>query len=364
MSFGLPVIECGGRIDSVVAVLDGASLLIEAGPQLRWLTGFNGSAGWLLANKSESVLFVDARYTERAREQIAMAGLDLEVITNTNYEKLFNEIASRHDGNGLVINGSDVDVITYRKIADAFKVEPIVKEDPTAQFRRIKTPAELARIELAAKITDIAVAKTLTLDWTTFTERELASRLAIEMRAAGSDREAFDTIVASGPNGSRPHHESGDRRIAEGDAVIVDIGSMIDGYHSDMTRTFFIGAVDPFLAEAYAVVEAAQGGGVRECVPGAELAEVDAACRGVLRESGLERYFTTGTGHGIGLKIHEDPFVGKTSKGMLLLADIITVEPGIYCEGVGGIRIEDTVSLESGGPRRITLTTKDTSCPR
>ena len=360
----LPRISCAGRIDSVLGMLGGSAMLIDAGPQMRWLCGFNGSAGWLLASGHGNFLFVDGRYTEQSREQVADSGVNADVIHVSDHAALFPTIAKHCDGQDVVIDGGAVDVATFRKLANALGREPKPVEDPTAKLRRSKSDAEVARIERASQITDAALAEVLELDWRRFTERELASRLEIALRAAGADREAFHTIVASGPNGSRPHHEPGERRITDGDSVIVDIGAMIDGYHSDMTRTFFIGQPDGFLLDAYGVVEAAQEAGVRACVAGGTLAGVDAACRAVLAEAKLDHLFVTGTGHGIGLQIHEEPFIGKAATGTLVSADVITVEPGIYCEGVGGIRIEDTVSLDPGGPRRLTLTSKDTSCPR
>ena len=360
----LPRISCAGRIDAVLGALDSSALLIDAGPQMRWLCGFNGSAGWLLASGRGNTLFVDGRYAEQSREQVADAGVDAEVVHVIDHGALYQTIAKHCGGQKVVIDGGAVDVATYRKIANALGREPEPVEDPTAQLRRSKSDAEVARIARAAQITDSALAEVLKLDWRRFTERELASRLEIGLRAAGADREAFHTIVASGANGSRPHHEPGERRIVDGDSVIVDIGAIVDGYHSDMTRTFFVGRPDQFLLDAYAVVEAAQEAGVRACVAGGALADVDAACREVLAGAKLDHLFVTGTGHGIGLQIHEEPFIGKHAKGTLVSAEVITVEPGIYCEGVGGIRIEDTVSLELSGPRRLTLTSKDTSCPR
>jgi Xaa-Pro aminopeptidase len=331
---------------------------------MRWLTGFAGSAGWLLASKETNYMFMDSRYTEIASETLVRANVKAEIVHVVDHSKLFEEIAKCARGVVVAIDSSATSVATYKAMCAAFGSEPTVVSDPTAQFRRVKTPAELARIEAAATCADTALSTVLSLEWVGMSERELASTIEIEIRRAGAEREAFDTIVASGPNGSKPHHEPGDRLIQEGDSVIIDMGAMIDGYHSDMTRTFFIGAPDPILGTAYEVVRAAQQAGVDAVRAGSSLAGVDTACRGVLAAAGIDHLFVTGTGHGIGLEIHEDPFIGKRSTGEFVVGDTVTVEPGIYCEGVGGIRIEDTVHLEANGPRRLTLTSKDPSCPR
>ena len=364
MSLAFAPIDCGGRIESVLGSLSGDALLIAAGPQMRWLTGFAGSAGWLLAHKETNYMFMDSRYTEIANETLVRANVKAEIVHVVDHSKLFDEIARCAKGFQITMDSSATAVATFKAVTAAFGSEPTAVSDPTAQFRRVKTPAEVARIEAAATCADTALSKVLSLDWIGMSEREIASTIEIEIRRAGAEREAFDTIVASGPNGSKPHHEPGDRLIQEGDSVIIDMGAMIDGYHSDMTRTFFVGAPDPILATAYEVVRSAQESGVDAVRAGRSLSGVDAACREVLAAAGIDQLFVTGTGHGIGLEIHEDPFIGKRSKGEFVMGDTVTVEPGIYCEGVGGIRIEDTVHLEANGPRRLTLTSKDPSCPR
>lgn len=364
MSFAFAPIDCGGRIETVIEALSGKSLLIAAGPQMRWLTGFAGSAGWLLACKEMNYMFMDSRYTEIAGETVERANVKAEIVHVVDHSKLFEEIARCANGVPVAMDSAATSVVTFKAVGAAFGSEPSVVPDPTAQFRRVKSPAEVARIEAAATCADTALSKVRSLDWIGMSERELASTIEIEIRRAGAEREAFDMIVASGPNGSKPHHEPGDRLIQEGDSVIIDMGAMIDGYHSDMTRTFFVGVPDPILGTAYEVVRSAQQAGVDAVRAGSELSGVDAACREVLAAAGIDHLFVTGTGHGIGLEIHEDPFIGKRSKGEFVVGDTVTVEPGIYCEGVGGIRIEDTVHLEANGPRRLTLTSKDPSCPR
>ena len=359
----LKPIDCSGRIESVISHLDSA-LLVGAGPQMRWLCGFAGSYGWLVAGHDRAVIIVDGRYKEIAQEQIALARANVEIIELRDHALLWQRIAEQASGGEIALIESDTCIATFSALRSATGKELRAVSDPTADFRRVKSPQELARIEIAARCADTALGNVCCSDWRGLTERQLAARIEIEIRAAGADRESFETIVASGPNGSKAHHSPSDRMIEDGDAVIVDMGAMIDGYRSDMTRTFFVGTPDPLLVRGYEVVLEAQEAGVRALGAGVALADVDLACREVLRNAGLEDYFITGTGHGIGLEIHETPFIGSRATGAFVVGDTVTVEPGIYPEGVGGIRIEDTVFIDSSGPRRLTLSSKEPSCPR
>jgi Xaa-Pro aminopeptidase len=180
------------------------------------------------------------------------------------------------------------------------------------------------------------------------------------MRRRGARGVAFETIVASGPNGARPHARPSERRIEEGDLVVVDCGALVDGYRSDMTRTFCVG--DPKPIEMVGVLDAvlaAQRAGVRAVRPGAIASEVDAACRRSLEEDGYLDYFVHGTGHGVGLMIHEDPPIHRESTATLTEGAVVTVEPGVYLPGTGGARIEDTIAVTASGPRLLTKSTKD-----
>jgi Xaa-Pro aminopeptidase len=184
------------------------------------------------------------------------------------------------------------------------------------------------------------------------------------MEDLGADGTSFETIVASGPNSGKPHHRPSDRRIVEGDALIVDFGALVEGYHSDMTRTALLGSVDPWITEAYAAVEAAQSAGVATIRAGITGAALDETCRSVLRDAGLGEYFTHGTGHGAGLLIHEAPWARQGSADVLAARNVVTVEPGVYRGGLGGVRIEDSVVVTTDGCRPLTLTPKDLSCLR
>jgi Xaa-Pro aminopeptidase len=178
------------------------------------------------------------------------------------------------------------------------------------------------------------------------------------MRRHGADDVSFETIVASGPNGAKPHHRPGGRRITEGDLVVLDFGALVDGYHSDMTRTMAVGELSATQQRMYDVVLEAQAAGVRAVAEGVAAREVDRACRSVIEAAGWGEAFLHGTGHGVGLDIHEDPRVGKAATAMLASRSVVTVEPGVYLPEHGGVRIEDTVVVTPDGCRPVTLTHK------
>jgi Xaa-Pro aminopeptidase len=182
------------------------------------------------------------------------------------------------------------------------------------------------------------------------------------MRRRGADGVSFETIAASGPNASLPHARPSDRRIAAGDIVVLDFGALVDGYHSDMTRTFCVGTLaSSELTDMLDAVLVAQRAGVRTLKPGATGAEVDAACRDSLELAGYGELFLHGTGHGVGLDIHEAPAMAAGSTDILEEGTVVTVEPGAYVKGVGGVRIEDSLVITATGARALTKSTKDTN---
>ena len=191
----------------------------------------------------------------------------------------------------------------------------------------------------------------------------MRDELEHRMRRLGADGPSYDTIVASGPdNAARPHHETGRRTIVEGDTVIIDVGALVDGYHSDMTRTFVVGEPTAEQHEVYDLVLAAQLAGLDAVAAGVAARDVDAACRDLFADAGYGDWFLHGTGHGVGLDIHEDPFSSTVSSDELLVGDVVTVEPGLYRGGFGGVRIEDLVAVTADGGRRLTHLSKDSPC--
>ena len=230
-----------------------------------------------------------------------------------------------------------------------------------AGLRLVKDDGEVARIEAACAIADDALAAMVGLLDDGPTEAGFALALDGEMRRLGADDVSFETIVASGPNGSRPHHSPSDRVVARGDLVVIDFGALVDGYHSDMTRTVAVGgpdALDDTQRRMVEVVRASQAAGVAAVRSGADARAVDAACREVIAEAGWGDAFVHGTGHGVGLDIHEEPRVSATGDATLAPGHVVTVEPGVYLPGHGGVRIEDTVVVTESGCRTLTRAPK------
>ena len=179
------------------------------------------------------------------------------------------------------------------------------------------------------------------------------------MRLHGAERTSFETIVASGPNSAMPHHEPGARVLEEGDIVTVDFGAHAAGYNSDTTRTVVIGHADEFATEIYNIVLKAQLAGVAAAIPGAKLSDVDKACRDIITDAGYGEYFVHSTGHGVGLDLHESPYAAASGQGELVEGMTLTVEPGIYVPGKGGVRIEDTLVITAGQAENLTHLVKD-----
>ncbi len=363
-----PPLEVGPRADRVRARLADAgadALLVTNLTNVRWLTGFTGSAARALLLPDELVLITDGRYGERATVELAEAGAEARVTVGRTQAEQLDAIGGLLAGLDRV--GLEADQVTWAEL-DRYRAELVGTLVATAGVveaeRRAKDAGELARIERACAIASAALADTFGLLDEEPTERAFALALDDRMRALGAEDPSFPSIVASGPNAAKPHHDPSNRRIRDGDTLILDFGARCEGYHSDMTRTALLGDIDPWLRDAYLAVEAAQAAGVAAVAPGLTGVELDAVCRNHLGAAGYGDLFTHGTGHGVGLLIHEVPWAGVTSADILAVADVVTVEPGVYRSSLGGIRIEDTLVVTEDGCRPLTHTPKDLSCLR
>jgi Xaa-Pro aminopeptidase len=358
----LPAMEVAGRLDRIRGSLaaEGCdALLVSHLVNIRWLCGFTGSNGLLVVGE-EATLVTDGRYGEQARAEAEAAEVDLRVeVATTEVPERVGAALGR--GRRLGLEASRITWADQRRFAQALVgVELVATTDVVERARQVKDAGEVARLEAAAGICDRALAEVLPLLLERPTESGFALALDSAMRRLGAEQPSFATIVASGPNAARPHHRPGPRRIEAGDLVVIDVGARLDGYGSDMTRTVVVGRdPDDDQFRWWEAVREAQAAGVAAVVPGAEVRAVDAACRQVLEGHGLGGAFVHGTGHGIGLEIHEDPFVNGRSVGILRPGLVITVEPGVYLPGLGGVRIEDSLVVTSDGCRPITRSPKD-----
>jgi Xaa-Pro aminopeptidase len=358
----LPPIGYAGRPDAVRAALEGRTLIVSTPSNIRWLTGFGGSLGWVVVGPDRFTLITDGRYADRAAADLAAGGLDADLLVGTTRPQLREHLVTAASGvRPVVAEAGHLTHAAWLDLAADLELEP--DGGTVVGLRRVKDAGELARMARAAEIADaalVAVAPTLA---GRPTEADVRDELEHTMRRLGADGPSYDTIVASGPdNAARPHHNTGRRTIVEGDTVIIDVGALVDGYHSDMTRTFIVGEPTAEQAEVYELVRTAQQAGLDAVVAGARTRDVDAACRDLFAGAGYADWFIHGTGHGVGLDIHEDPFSNEVSDAALVVGDVVTVEPGLYRGGFGGVRIEDLVTVTADGCRRLTHLSKDTPC--
>ncbi len=361
---GLAPMDVAGRLVRLRLVLDADAILVTKLVNLRYLTGFTGSAGLLLVLPDEVVLVTDGRYGQQATEQLAAAGVDARIeISATAQRDLVSAAVTAAALGTLALEADSVTWAQQRTYAESWF--PDVELVPTVGLvdglRLVKDEGEVARIAAAASIADEALANVRPKLLDGPTEQDFGIELDFEIRRLGAWGNSFETIVASGPNGAKPHHRPSDRRIVEGDLVVLDFGAVVDGYCSDMTRTVMVGEPSPTQARMLAVVTAAQQAGVDAVGDGVTASAVDAACRQVIDEAGWGDAFLHATGHGVGLEIHEAPRVAATADATLVSGVVVTVEPGVYLPTHGGVRVEDTLLVTTDGSRALTLTPKTTA---
>ncbi|MBW3663981.1 MAG: Xaa-Pro peptidase family protein [Actinobacteria bacterium] len=331
---------------------------------VRYLTGFTGSNGRLVVGPSADadVLITDGRYETQAAAEVG----ELRVVVVSSRGVVDETVEAVQSVQRC---GFEAGTLPWQAAEDLREslaeeeVEAVAVEDEVEELRQVKDEAEIATLRAACAVTVDALTATLERVDVGITERRFALWLEAAMLERGAEDRAFHTIVASGPNSAIPHHRAGERPFAKGDLVKVDFGARLDGYHADCTRTFALGDPLPELVDVHAIVVRAQAAAVAAVVDGVESKAVDAACRDIIEEAGYGERFVHGTGHGVGLAIHEAPLLGSEATGTLRRGMTITVEPGIYLPGLGGVRIEDTVVVADDGPPEV-LTATPPDLPR
>jgi Xaa-Pro aminopeptidase len=342
------------RLRVRTAAAGAEAALITGQVNVRYLTGYTGPHAALLLLGSGVVLAVPADGVEQAREQAP----EVEVVEGSALELAWRA------GDTVAVEEQNLTVEYYRALEAAapgarFTALGHAVED----LRRIKDDGEIANLRIACEIADQALGEMVESILVGRTERHIAMELERRMADHGSEGPAFRTAVASGPHTALPRHRPGDRRVEDGDFLQIEFGATYRGYRSDTTRTFVIGtAPADWQVELYDVVFAAQKAGRQALAPGVATAAVDAAARAVVDRAGYGGHFPHGTGHGVGLAAREDPYMDRDSGGKLDACMPVTVEPGVYLPGRGGVRIEDTLVVRpsaDGGPELLTITTKE-----
>jgi Xaa-Pro aminopeptidase len=332
------------------------ALLILSAENIRYLTGFTGGEGGLLAGRDWLTLLVDGRYVTQARAEARTA----EVLEFRKRVDGIVAVARRQRVGSIGFESSVLAVEEYLRLKELLPEVSFLPFAGGGEFlRTVKDPWECERIREAARIAGEALATVLGMIRPGVQEREIALELEYRMRCGGAEQVSFPTIVAAGANSALPHAAPGTRVVAEGDGVIIDYGAVYDGYHSDETCTFFVGRPSERQQEVYRLVLEAHDRAIRAIRAGVCCGEIDRIARAHLSAAGLGEFFSHSTGHGVGLAVHEAPRLSAGREEVLRAGMTVTVEPGVYFPEVWGIRIEDTVLVTDEGCEVLTRTSKN-----
>lgn len=343
--------------------------LISNPQNRRYLSGFTGSAGWLLISREEAIIATDSRYYEQATLQAP--GFTLHRAANTTETRMGSAegwlapLLASQAGRKVGFEAGDVTFSTYKTLKKLTQDLPegerpqlVATQNLVESLRITKEPEEVAAIQAAVDLGDAAfeaVAERVEPGWT---ERQVAWEIEKHIREHGGDGLSFDTIVAGGPWGAMPHAYPRDRALEAGEGIVIDMGVKLNGYMSDLTRTIFLGAPDDQFKKIYDIVLAAQCTAEELVRPGMTGEEAHNLALRVIEAAGYGDHFGHGLGHGVGLEVHEAPRLARTSQDKLADGMVFTVEPGIYITGWGGVRIEDMVVMEQGRARVMTRAPK------
>jgi Xaa-Pro aminopeptidase len=355
-----PYLRRVGDVRQTMAEVGVDALVVTHPPNLRYLCGFDGSLGALLITGSDACLIVDGRYITVARERAAASEQLRHVRIELAPTSLEGGIAAEWSRTSPAVVGVEGAAMTLARFAALTAVMParfITTERVVERARLVKDDGEIEVMRLAARMLSAAAAEALGAVRPGRTEIEVAADAELALRRAGFSKPAFETIVASGPNSALPHARPGRRVLRDGDGVVLDFGGVYDGYCVDLTRTVQLGPVSGSFRRMFEAVRAAHAGAIASVKPGVAASVVDTAAREALTARGLGEAFVHGTGHGLGLEVHEEPRVTRQGTGrdeVLQAGMIFTVEPGAYVPGIGGVRIEDDVLVTAMGCEVLT----------
>lgn len=344
------------KLRTVMAERELEALLISRPENLRYLSGFTGSSGWLFISEKKAILATDFRYVEQAKGESP----DFEIIqTKQEFWNWLPSLVSDLGWRKLGFEANFISYDTYYRLSEAIKTNKFSFElvpitNMVEQLRSIKERDELELISRSVQITIAAFEQVKEMIQPGVAESEVAWEIEKFLRQEGSEGTPFEIIVASGPNSALPHAKPTKRMMGFGEPVLLDIGAKINGYCSDFSRTLFLGKADKTFQEIYNIVSKAQATAIEGIKSGMEASQVDHLARSIIERAGYGDAFGHGLGHGIGLATHESPAINPNSSDSLFDGMIFTVEPGIYLAGKGGVRIEDMVVLENGKAKVLT----------
>ena len=335
------------------------ALLIYQPENRRYISGFTGSEAMLLVTPDQAVIATDSRYWEQAEHEAP--DFSLYKVKTKYVMEMTDILAAAGHPRHIGFESTFITVDQLDQLMDAApEVEWVATKDLVEDLRLIKDDSEIAMMRRAARIADEGLAFLCKTLQPGMTEREAAWELEVYMRTHGADKLAFDLIVGSGPNGAMPHHRSGHRVIRAGEPIVLDLGAQINGYHSDLTRTICLGQPeDGRFMEIYDIVLRAQAAALRGIRAGMSGVEADQLARDVIEVTGYGDHFGHGLGHGVGLAVHEAPRASRTSEDTLPAGATLTVEPGIYLTGWGGVRIEDLTLIDENGVQLLSHASKE-----
>jgi Xaa-Pro aminopeptidase len=357
----MPYIQRLKKVQQLLNETECDALLVQDAVSLYYLTGLAVSAGTIIISKEEAAFFVDSRYFELCQQH---SPIPTQLIQAHTFESFLERDSFRE----IRYLGFDNNHLTHKvfqelhAVAEKLGISLRGLDNPIGKLRIIKDAAEIALLKEAADLGSIGFDYVLTLLREGITEEEIAQELEIFWKRRGSKAVAFDPIIAFGANSSMPHHRAGKTTLKKGDLVLIDIGVNYKHYHSDMTRTVFFSESHPQLIGIYHIVKEAQQKAMDLCHPGTLIGDLDAAARDHITSKGFGDFFTHSLGHGIGLDIHEAPWLRNRpphNSLPLLEGMVITIEPGIYLPGVGGVRIEDSIVIGNEGHVNLTNRTKE-----
>src|SRR5580692_3579467 len=346
------------RLRDALAAAGAGAYLETHPPNIYYLCGFSGDSGALLVDSGSAALFTDGRFTIQAKEETR--GVRVHIHKGPLLEAVGGHLKSRPRPK-VVVAPSHLSLADWKalKKAGGSRLKWAAIDGIVESLRAVKDADEIERIREAARVGSQVMEEAIALVRPGVAELDIAAEIGYRMRRKGASGESFEAIVAAGPRSALPHARPSARRIGKNELVVLDLGAILRRYCSDLTRTVHVGKASARVRQWYYAVLEAQAAARHALKPGVTCGAIDAAARNVLDRKGLGRYFVHSTGHGIGLEIHEDPRIARDQKRLLDAGNVVTVEPGVYVEGVGGIRIEDDALVTPRGAEILTTAPRE-----